>query len=128
VLVVDRVPLVLVDQPHQVRELHRDHAAGLQQRPHAGDEVVQVGDVREHVVAEQQVGRRVPGHGARGLDAEELDQRCDPLLLGHLRDVRGRLDAEHRDLALVEELQQVAVVGGDLDDAAVRASASRSVI
>jgi hypothetical protein len=33
----------------------------------------------------------------------------------------GRLDPQHGDLALVEELQQVAVVGGDLHDVTVSA-------
>jgi hypothetical protein len=30
VLVIDRVELVVLDQPHQVRELQRDRAAGLE--------------------------------------------------------------------------------------------------
>ena len=42
-----------------------------------------------------------------------------PARLGRLGHVRGRLDAEHRDAALDEPLQQVAVVAGDLDDLAV---------
>ena len=91
---------------------------GLEQDLHAGDEVVEVGDVGEHVVAEQQVGGGLAGERGGGLAAEELDERRDALLQRHLRDVGGRLDPEHGDLALVEVLQQVAVVGGDLDDVA----------
>ena len=60
-----------------------------------GDEVVQVGHLREHVVAEHEVG--VPALGAeplREVDAEELDERRHAALLRRARDVRGRVDAE----------------------------------
>ena len=54
--------------------------------------------------------------------------RRDALLARDRRGVRGRLDAEHRDAALDEVLEQVAVVAGDLDDlaAARRARSARS--
>ena len=56
VLVVDRVELVLFDESREVRELHRDHTVGLQQQLDAGDEVVEVGDLGQHVVPDHQVG------------------------------------------------------------------------
>ena len=59
VLVVDRVELVLCHQPLQMRKLHRDHALRLEQALHAGDEVVQVRHVRQHIVAEHQIGLAV---------------------------------------------------------------------
>ncbi len=99
------------------------HATRLEQDLHAGHEVVEVGDVREHVVAEQQVGGRLPGQRPGRLLPEELHQRRDALLERHLGHVGGRLDAEHGDLALVEELQQIAIVGGDLHDVAVAVQA-----
>src|SRR5205085_11126259 len=80
------------------------------------DEVVEVRDMREHVVPDQEVGapaRR--GEPRRGLAAEELDFRRNPPLARDLGDVRGRLDPEHRDPALDEVLEEVAVVAGDLD-------------
>ena len=55
-LVVDGVELVLVDQPLEMRELERDHALGLQQTRDAGDEVVEVGNLRQHVVADDEIG------------------------------------------------------------------------
>ena len=83
------------------------------------DEVVEVRHVREHVVAEQQVGLAALGRQrARPLDAEELARASGCPSLGHRGDVRRRLDAEHRHAALHEVLQQVAVVGRDLDDQA----------
>ena len=56
VLVIDGVELVLVHQPHQVRELDGDHAARLEQGLDARHEVVELGHLGEHVVADDQVG------------------------------------------------------------------------
>ena len=122
VLVVDRVELRLLDQAQQVRELHRDAPPGVEQELEAGDEVVEVRHVGEHVVADDQVGRRaLVGEPRAELRAEERDQRRDAVRLGDRGHVRGRLDAEHRHAALDEPLQQVAVVAGDLDDASCSA-------
>ncbi len=128
VLVVDRVQLVLVDQPHQVRELDGDDAARREQHLHAADEVVEVGHVGEHVVGGDQVGLAALGEPRRGLDAEERDLGRDALGDRDLGDVGGRLDAEHGHAALGEVLQQVAVVAGELDDLALqpRARSARS--
>ncbi len=115
---VDRVPLIEVDQLLEVRELERDHPTGLQCEIHPRDEVVDVRDVSQHVVADQQVSPRLGSQRLRRLDAEELDQRGYSLLDRDLGDVRGRLDAKNRDLSLDEVLQQVAVVGGQLEDVA----------
>ena len=60
VLVVDRVELVARDEPQQVRELERDHAAAARAGSSARDEVVEIGDVGQHVVADEQVGRACP--------------------------------------------------------------------
>ena len=78
VLVVDRVELVLRHQPLEMRELQRDHALRREQPGHAGDEVVEVGDLRQDVVADDQI--RPPAFGDQGvrqLDAEEVDARRD---------------------------------------------------
>ena len=56
VLVVDRVELAVVEHVLDVRHLDHRHAVRLQQRPDAGDEAVQIGDVGEHVVGVEDVG------------------------------------------------------------------------
>ena len=56
VLVVDGVELVLFDEAREVRELHRDDAVGLQQLLDPGHEVVEVGHLGQHVVADHEVG------------------------------------------------------------------------
>ena len=118
---VDGVELVLGDQPLEVRELERDHALGREQARHAGDEVVEVGHLGEHVVADDQVG--LPALGAQRLgerDAEELDPGRDALGERDLGHVGGGLDAEHGHAERQEMLQQIAVVARQLDHQAVR--------
>ena len=122
VLVVDGVELHALDQAQQVRELHRDRAARGEQVFHAADEVVDVGHVGQHVVAQQQVGLAVfAGDVGGGGPAHEAHRRRDTLADGHLGDVGGRLDPQHRDAGGDEVLEQVAVVAGDFHHAAVRA-------
>ena len=59
VLVVDRVELDTLDQPHEMRDLDRRDAARSQEDAHAADEVVDVGNVREHVVRRRSGQRAV---------------------------------------------------------------------
>src|SRR5579871_86079 len=115
--VVDRVELLLLDETEQMRELERCRAMWFEQKLKTADKVVQVGHVRKHVVGGHQVGR-FPGSAepARRLGAEKRDFGGNALVMRHLGDVRRRLDAEHADAALLEILQQIAVVTGDLDD------------
>ncbi len=56
VLVVDGVELVPTHQIKQVRELHGDHAQRLEQDLQAADKIVERRDMRQDIVAEQQVG------------------------------------------------------------------------
>ncbi len=86
------------------------------------DEVVEIRDLGEHVVAEHEVGPPPLASQPLGeLDSEELDERRDAALLGGTRDVRRRVDPEHGNALRHEVLQQVAVVRGELDDEAVGA-------
>ncbi len=121
VLVVDRVELSAVDERHEVRKLDRDDALGREQRLHARDKRVEVRRVRENVVAEQQVCLEpIVHHPPRLVGAEEGDARRDATRAGDRRDVGRGLDAEARDPLRDDVLQEVAVVGGDLDDVALR--------
>ena len=124
VLVVDGVELVLVDQAHDVGELHRQHAGRGERDLHAGDEVVEVRHLSEDVVAEEEVGvAALGGQLVRQLDAEEAHHGRHALLLGGRGHVGRRLDAEDRDAGLDEPLQEVAVVARQLDHLARRAVA-----
>ncbi len=54
-LVVDGVELVVLDQPQQVGKLQSQNTVGLQQNLQPFDEIVQVRNLRQHVVAEDQI-------------------------------------------------------------------------
>src|SRR4029079_6345246 len=56
VLVVDGIERVVAHQFQQVRELHRDETILAQQQLQSGDKIVEGGNVRQHVIAQQQVG------------------------------------------------------------------------
>ena len=121
---VDRVVLKPVEQTEQVRELERRGPVVAEQDLDAGDEVVQVGHLREHVVADDEA-RALPfvDEPLRRLAAEERHERRHAPFLRRLRDVRRRIDPEDRNPGADEVLQQVAVVRGELDDEVVRGRA-----
>ncbi len=94
--------------------------SGFQQARDAGDEVVEIGNLRQDVVAGDQIGLQALGGELIGeLDAKELRPCGHALLDGHARNVLGRLDAEHRHPERQEMLQQIAVVARQFDDEAV---------
>src|SRR5262249_16963020 len=127
VLVIDGVELILVHQLEQMRKLHRDDAARSQQTAHPGDEIVDVGNVREDVVAEQKVRLAVVrGDRDRTLDAEEPNDGRYAFGDGDLRHVRRRLNAEARYRRLDEVLEQVAIVARDLHHLRLRAELEAS--
>ena len=76
-LVIDGVELVALDQPHEVRKFHGQRAGGLEQQRQAGDEIVEVGHVGEHVVANQtdRPWRPSADQLLGQLNAEEAHQR-----------------------------------------------------
>src|ERR1700741_4893952 len=56
VLVIDGVKLIFFHQTLKVRKLHGNYTVGLQENLQAGDKVVQIRNLREHIVSEEQVG------------------------------------------------------------------------
>ena len=115
---VDRVELALADELQEVRELEAGDAGRLEQQREAAHEVVDVRHVRQHVVRHHQV--RLLAAGAQPLGERHAEEFLDDRKAAgarRRRGARGRLDAEALDAAASHVLQQVAVVGGDLDDA-----------
>ena len=53
---INRVELILLHETHQMGKFHGDDALGLEQDFHAGDKIINVRDVSQHVVSEQQIG------------------------------------------------------------------------
>ena len=106
-----------------MRELERRGAVVAQQCLDAGDEVVRVRHLGEHVVAHHEARLlALTGEARRRLAPEELDKRVGIAAgLGRLRDVRRGVDAEDRDPRPHEVLKQVAVIRRQLDDQVLRA-------
>ena len=93
----------------------------LQDERDAGDEVVEVGHLREDVVAaapDRPACRSAASSVAFATPKNDTSVGT-PFVDRDLGDVRRRLDAEARDAALDEVLEQVAVVARELDDEAV---------
>ena len=111
-LVIDRVELHGLDQPQQMRELEQRHALRRQRPCHAGDEAGKVGNMREHVVGDQQIGADREPPCQRVIEERRLGRNA--ARIGDGGDVGGGLDAEHGDAARGEVLEQIAVVAGDL--------------
>ena len=118
---VDRVELVLRDQALDVRELQRDDAFRFEKDGHASDEVVEVRNLREHVVADDEVGLDPFRHELPcEAHAEEIDASRYSFCDCRFRDVRGGLDTKHRDAERLKMLEQIAVVAGKFDCEAFR--------
>lgn len=115
-LVIDGVELNIFHQPQQMRKFDADDTIRFQNAIEPTDEVVDVRHVRQHVVADDDIGGKAPGDeiGSRFL-AEEPRFRGNADLPRHIGDVFGRFDAEHRHAGLDEMLEKVAVVARYLD-------------
>src|SRR6266404_8082339 len=55
VFMVNGVKLIFFHQPLKMRELHGDYPMRFQQDLHSCNKIVQFGDLREHVVAKEQI-------------------------------------------------------------------------
>jgi hypothetical protein len=120
-LMIDRVEVIALDQFLQTGEFERDDAIRLEQFRKALDEIVDIGNMGEDIVADHQVNRaplaqEPPSH----CTAEEIGIDGQPALACPRRRARCRLDAVAGDFLRLEMLQQITVVGGDLHDKALR--------
>ena len=91
----------------------------LHERPEACREVPDVGDVREYVVCDDQIGSpMILGDVASCRRAQELHDRRNAQRLGCLGHVLRRLDAQDGNVPGHEVLEQVPVVARHLGDEA----------
>ena len=121
VLAWQAVELVLVEQVLEVRKLKRGDAGRREQRGEARHEVVDVRHVGQNVVGCHEIGPAALAHQSRGQrHAEELADHIDLLFPGGGGGACRRLDPKTGNASCLHILQQVAVVGSDLDDEALR--------
>ena len=113
---IDGVELVMADQLQQMGEFHGDHPPVGQQQRQTSHEIVDGGDMGQHIVGDDQLrppalGGQFPGR----LLAEEGHPGGNiPLIPGHRRHVGRRLHPQYRHPQGPEILQQITVVAGDL--------------
>ena len=118
---IDGVEFDVVDQLEQMRKFDRHGTPGLEEQREAGDEVIQQRHVREHVVADDQIGpAALAGELPRQVSPKNSTSVGTPISLRVGRHRIGRVDAEHRYAHRDEVLEQVAVVARNLDHQTVR--------
>ena len=103
---IDRVELVLVHEPHEVRKLHRNHAVRLEHGFHAPDKIIEVRNLCQYIVTNQEIDLSILRNKFFGcFAAKELDDCRDPIFLRDRRNVSCRLDAYDLDFFLDEILK-----------------------
>ena len=94
---------------------------GAKQVRHSCREVVEIRNLRQHIVADDEIGSRgLPRRdAARDLvrKTRPVSEHSSPRRLG---DVGGRLDSQNRNTQRQKVLKQISVVAGDLKDLALR--------
>ena len=125
-LVIDGVELVLGQESQEMRHLDREQAIRIEELREPGNEVVDVGDLGEGVVAGDQ--RCPPACGSQLLPEIVTEEPRQGGYSGRLRgasDILRWLDSQHRHAGGDEVPQQVAVVAADLRDQAVGTQVQR---
>ncbi len=117
VLVINGIELQIVDQISEIRHFHYDDAVGLESLLQCGKELSRLRHVRKYVVRVNDVGAPASTGEAFGeIAVEKFNEGRDASLpLRNCRDVGRRLDTEHGNAAIAIELQQIAIVAGNLD-------------
>ncbi len=117
-LVVERVPLHLLEQVAGVHHLEAEVARGREHRGRRIEDQVRALVVRERVAAGDDVGEAGPlADLLRGPYVEEPGQHVEALRARHLGDVLRDVDAPRVDAGLLQRREQHAVVAAELDHA-----------
>src|SRR6185437_941651 len=97
-----------------MRKLNSDHASRREKDLQSGNEIVNIWNLGEDVVAKQQISALTLGHElARRIHAKEFHERRDSLVDRHCCYVCCRLDPKNRDFRGNKVLQKIAVIAGD---------------
>src|SRR6266446_1030916 len=88
---------------------------------HSRSEVVEIRDLRQHVIANNKICLPALRHESlRKLQAEELNESGYILLARRFGHIDGWLDADHRHTQRQEVLKQISVVASDLKHLTLR--------
>src|SRR5688572_7684823 len=113
-LMVNRVKLILIHQAHQMWKLQGDHALAFKQDLKAFDKIIECRNMRQNIVADDQIGtdtllHQPAGHGF----TEKLYLSRDVPFNGRFCDIGRRLDPKNRDSFGDEMLQEIAIIASE---------------
>src|SRR6516162_1041395 len=95
---IDRGELIPVYEPLKMGDLECDHTVRRKQMRHSCGEVVELRDLRQHIVADDEICSPTLGHELlRKLQAEKLDESGNILLARRFGHIGRWLDADHRN-------------------------------
>ena len=114
--VVDRVELTFRNKAKEMGKFERCGSLRLKQYFEARDEIIHIGNVRQHVIGCHKIGTpAVSSHPLCGLGAEKRDFGRNAFTFRYLGDIGGGLNAQDTNAALLKILKEIAVVTGDLN-------------
>ena len=119
---INRVELIFLHQPHQVRKFHRDHAFRLEQDLHPATKSFRSGTCASTLLPSNQIGLFAFGLPARGPSSrpKNLTSVGTPFFTATSATLAaGSMPRTGIPLA-TKYCKQIAVVAGELDDKAVR--------
>src|SRR5262245_25615688 len=123
-LVIDGVELVLGNKPLKMWELECDHTVRSQKVGHPRGKVVEIGDLRHHIVPDDKVGPPALGHELlRERQAEELNNSGYILLARRFGHIGSWLDPDHRHTQRQKVLKEISVVACDFKHLTLRTEA-----
>ena len=116
VLVIDRVEQCLLDHVRQVGHLEHEAPVARQQQSHRFNDAGEIVDVREYVVRSDAFRRtHLSPDAVAHLRVEKRRPRGNPCCRGLGGDLLGGVNPQNLHAAALEEAQQRAVVGADVD-------------
>jgi len=122
--VIDRIELIALYKPHEVREFHRNHPVRLKENLHPSDKIVEVWDLGQDIVSYNEISLTLfCTELMRRRRTEEGDYRGDPLGEGSLSYIGGGFDSQGKNPSLNEVLEQIAIVACNLNDMAMATKA-----
>ena len=114
---IDGIKLDLLDQIEKMRKFYGEDARFTKQDGNACNKIIDVGNMRHHVVCGHQIGLksvfRKPG---RRFNTEKCDLRFNASGFRGFGDIGRRLYSENRNTFGQKMLQQITVVAGNLDN------------
>ena len=118
---VNGIELLFLHQSQQMGEFHRDDTTGLKQYFHTRNKIVQVRNMREDIIADQQIRlwELLYQFVCQRLSKKPTD-RFYTTLNRHFGNICSGLNTQAGDVLFYKVLEQITVVAGDLHHQRIR--------